>query len=181
MDEQQIFAIERPHANLLKLYLLRVLLTAPAFFVTLPLLLFRYQTLRYRFDEEGVGMSWGVLFRHEINLTYARIQDIHLSSNLFQRWLGLADIQIQTASGSAAAEMTIEGLREYEAIRDFLYARMRGKREPSKAAAAAQGASLTSAEAVALLREIHREMQATRTLLEGQEARSASGEERDHA
>jgi putative membrane protein len=46
-------------------------------------------------------MRWGILFRREISLTYARIQDIQLSSNLVERWLGLAKIQLQTASGSS--------------------------------------------------------------------------------
>lgn len=71
-------------------------------------------------------MRWGVLFRREIHLTSARIQDIHLSSNVVERWLGLARIEIQTASGSAKAEMTIHGVRESEELRDFLYSRMRG-------------------------------------------------------
>ena len=71
-------------------------------------------------------MKVGILFRRETNLTYARIQDIHLRSGLLQRWLGLANVQIQTASGSAGPELVIEGFKEYEAIRDFLYTRMRG-------------------------------------------------------
>jgi uncharacterized membrane protein YdbT with pleckstrin-like domain len=82
--------------------------------------------MRYSFDEQGVHMRWGILFRREVNLTYRRIQDIHLRSGLFQRWLGLADVLVQTAAGSATAEMTIEGMQEFEAIRDFLYTRMRG-------------------------------------------------------
>src|SRR6185369_12043401 len=87
---------------------------------------FRYHTLRYRFDEEGIHMRVGILFRRELNLTYARIQDIHLRSGILQRWLGLANVQIQTASGSSGPELVIEGFKEYEAIRDFLYTRMRG-------------------------------------------------------
>ena len=86
-------------------------------------------------------MRWGILFRREIILNYARIQDIHLSSNIVERWLGLARVQIQTASGSSSAEMTIEGLLEYERIRDFLYSKMRGLKEPSKPAAATMHAS----------------------------------------
>ena len=65
-------------------------------------------------------MRWGILFRREVSLTYRRIQDIHLRSGILQRWLGLADILVQTASGSAGAEMTIEGLQEYEQVREFL-------------------------------------------------------------
>lgn len=121
-----IATIERPHRNLWTLYLLRALLTGPAFPVVAVVLYFRYQTMRYRFDAQGVHMRWGVFFRREVNLTYRRIQDIHLRSGLFQRWLGLADVLVQTAAGSSSAEMTIEGLQEFEAVRDFLYARMRG-------------------------------------------------------
>jgi putative membrane protein len=41
-------------------------------------------------------------------LNYARIQDIHLRSNAMERWLGLARIEIQTASGSSNAGMTLQ-------------------------------------------------------------------------
>ena len=94
-----IASIERPHPKLWTLYLVRALLTGPALVVVLPVLYFRYHTLRYRFDEQGVHMRWGILFRREVNLTYRRIQDIHLRSGLLQRWLGLADVLVQTAAG----------------------------------------------------------------------------------
>ncbi len=94
----------------------------------LPLRYFRYHTLRYFFDEQGVTVRWGLLFRREVSLTYARIQDIHLVSNIVERWLGLGRVQVQTASGQAGAEMTIEGLPDFEAVRDELYRRMRGAR-----------------------------------------------------
>ncbi len=43
--------------------------------------------------------------------------------------MGLATISLQTASGNAGAEMSIEGVLEAEALRDFLYARMRGAKD----------------------------------------------------
>jgi len=119
----------RPHRALLTYYALSSLAWGPVFFVLLLLRYFRYHTLRYQLDDEGITMRWGVLFRREVSLTYARIQDIHLTSNVLERWLGLAKIEVQTASASAKAEMTIEGLREFEAIRDLLYSRMRGASE----------------------------------------------------
>jgi membrane protein YdbS with pleckstrin-like domain len=132
----------RPHPNLLKLYALTSLALGPFFFLLLVPRLFRYHTLRYAFDAEGVSMRWGVLFRKEVSLTYARIQDIHLVSNVIERWLGLGRVQVQTASGSAGAEMTIEGLTQFEAVRDFLYTRMRGARgEPAAADAGFDGAA----------------------------------------
>ncbi len=129
----KILALERPDPALWKLYVIRAICTGPLVVLTLPYLYFRYHTLRYRFDEEGIHMRVGILFRREVNLTYARIQDIHLSSGFIQRWLGLADVQVQTASGSAGAEMMIEGFEEFEAIRDFLYTRMRGYHDPGRA------------------------------------------------
>lgn len=111
-------------------------------------------------------MRVGILFRREVNLTYARIQDIHLTSNFIQRWLGLADTQIQTASGSSGAELVIEGFKEFEAIRDFLYARMRGTRAAAEKPAATPALSAESDDAVALLLNIRDELRRTRELLE---------------
>lgn len=117
-----------PHRNLLGYYLLASLLLGPFFIIAMIPAWFRYRTLRYEVDAEGITMRWGILFRREVSLTYARIQDIQLTSNVVERWLGLARIQLQTASGNSGAEMTLEGLREFDQIRDFLYERMRGVR-----------------------------------------------------
>jgi putative membrane protein len=170
LTPEEIFAIERPDGSLLTYYVLASFVAGPFFpFVLLPLY-FRYHTLRYRFSDEGVSMRWGILFHKEINLTFARIQDIHLTSNFVERWLGLARIQIQTASGSAKAEMTIEGIGEYRALRDFLYARMRGakgmspKVEPRALEAAP--VSCPSSEAAEVLREAVTELRAIRQLLQ---------------
>ena len=121
--------IVRPDRVLLWYYVTLALLTGPLCpFVFLPLL-FKYETLRYRFDAGGLSMSWGLLFRKEVFLTYRRIQDIHLTRNIIQRWMGLATVSIQTASGTSRAEMAIEGILEAEPLRDYLYGKMRGIQE----------------------------------------------------
>jgi len=156
----------------MKYYLLVAAMTLIGFpFVIWPML-FKYNTLRYKFDDEGVSMSWGLLFKREIYLTYRRIQDIHVTRNLFHRWLGLADVAVQTASGSAGAEMTIEGIRDPEGLRDFLYSRMRGVREdapasPAPGVADAAGDSIAEApDALALLHDIRDSLRDVRALLE---------------
>ncbi len=121
-------AITRPDPVLMTYYILISLLSNVAFPVVIIILWCKYHTLQYRFDDKGVSMSWGVLFRREIYLTYRRIQDIHVTRNILHRWLGLANISVQTASGSAGAEMTIEGILQAEDLRDYLYAQMRGAR-----------------------------------------------------
>ena len=109
-------------------------------------------------------MSWGILFRKEVYLTYRRIQDIHVTKNLFHRWLHLAAVSIQTASGSSGAEMTLEGIEDPEKMRDFLYSQMRGDRGEtgeSETEAVAQDDSADD-EALALLREIRDELKGMR-------------------
>jgi putative membrane protein len=174
IDESAIFAIERPAPSLFNYYLLSSFVLGPLFFILLIPLYFRYHTLRYRFDEEGISMRWGILFRREINLTYARIQDIHLRSNFVERWLNLARIEVQTASGSSGAEMTLEGLLEFEAIRDYLYTRMRGTRDPSSTTARGSAAgTVVDTEAMRevahSLREVAAELRAVREILGGRE------------
>ena len=148
----------------MKYYVFSSLLLGPFFFVPLIYLYFRYHTMRYTFDDQGISMRWGILFRREITLTYARIQDIHLTSNIVERWLRLARIQIQTASASAAAEMTLEGLHEFELVRDFLYSRMRGVRGPATAPATV--APSPESDLAAALREVASELRAVREALE---------------
>ena len=126
--------ITRPAPVLLMYY---ILVSVPTCFFALPLLWFRYLTLRYKFDSEGVSMQWGLLFRKEILLTYRRIQDIHLTRNIVQRWFGLATVGIQTASASSGPEMSIEGILEAEPLRDFLYQQMRGARGETESPKAA--------------------------------------------
>lgn len=164
--DREIFAITRPAKELMTYYVLSSCLLGPLFFIPLIYLHFRYRTMRYEFDEEGISMSWGILFRRQITLTYARIQDIHLTSNIVERWLKLARIQIQTASASASAEMTLEGLHEFERVRDFLYTRMRGVRGAAASTTAAPAVANPENDLAAALREVAAELRAVRESLE---------------
>lgn len=168
-DDAAILAIERPHKSLWTYYLLGCIAIPPLFPILVFPAYFRFHTMRYRFTEEGISMRWGILFRREIIVNYARIQDIHLRSNIVERWLGLARILIQTASGSSNAEMTLEGIKEYEAVRDFLYNRMRGVKDhgpKSAASTASQAGGGDNTELALLLREIATELRAVRRELE---------------
>lgn len=144
-------AITRPDDALLTYYILVSAAALIAFpFVFVPLYI-RFKTLRYRFDDEGVSMSWGLLIHKEVYLTYRRIQDIHVTRNIIERWMGLAKVPIQTASGTSGATMQIEGIRNPEPLRDFLYTRMRGAQEEAEEK---DSDSPGSDEALSLLTEI---------------------------
>jgi putative membrane protein len=163
VDEAFIRSIERPHANLMKLYFLQALCALFAFPIVIVPLYFRFHTLRYKFDAEGISAQWGILFKREVYLTYKRIQDIHVSRNLFERWLGIGKVMIQTAAGSSSAELTLEGMEHHAAVRDFLYARMRG--EPASAATQAPSQAGED-EVVRLLTAIQGELEGARRSLE---------------
>jgi putative membrane protein len=172
--DRQIRAISRPDKALWTYYILAALAFPPAFPVLIVYLYFRYHTMRYRFSDDGISMSWGILFRREIIVNYARIQDIHLKTNVVERWLGLARILVQTASGGHGAEMTIEGIKEYEALRDFLYERMRGVKDHRVAAesvpVAAGNPAVATDELAATLHAIAGELRAIRQAVEQQRA-----------
>lgn len=167
-DDAAILTIERPHRRLWTYYLLTSAVIPPLFpFIAIPMW-FRYHTMRYQFTDEGISMSWGVLFRRQVIIQYARIQDIHLRSNVVERWLGLARVLVQTASGNASAEMTLEGLLEYEAVRDFLYARMRGVKDrahPIEPATVASAPSLADDQLALTLHEVANELRLLRETL----------------
>jgi uncharacterized membrane protein YdbT with pleckstrin-like domain len=162
-DEAFIRSIERPHASLMTLYVLQALCALIAFPVVIVPLYFRYHTLRYRFDSDGISASWGILFRREVHLTYERIQDIHVSRNVFERWLGIGKVMIQTASGSSSAELSLEGMEHYDKVRDWLYARMRGVKP---AVADSPARTDEPDEVAALLGAIRDELEGARRSLE---------------
>ena len=170
MDPQtvpdHIAVINRPCPALMKYYILKALATTFAAPVTLVLFYFRFHTMRYRFDAEGIHMAWGILMRHEIMLNYSRIQDIQLRSNVVERYLGLARIEIQTASGSSGSEMILEGITDHAAMRDFLYSRMRGARNQHAVSATAHPADPLAE----ILTEVAGELRAIRQVLERRNA-----------
>lgn len=150
----QLASLKRPVKSLATYYFLGSLWTGPAFPVVWLIRMCKYWTLAYDFDEEGISMKWGVLWRREIHLTYRRIQDIHLTRNVLQRWMQLANVSVQTAGASSAPEMVIEGAPDPEALRDVLYARMRGSGLDPVSSVPSVAPEADASEAVALLIEI---------------------------
>ena len=164
--------ITRPDDSLLRYYAIVSVFALVAFPVVFLVHYVRFRTLRYRFDDEGVWMGWGWLWRQEISLTYRRIQDIHVTKNIIQRWLGLASVQLQTAAGGAAPQMVIEGVLDAEKLRDFLYIKMRGARgEMADHARTNESVQPGSDQVTVLLREIREGIERQNARIEKLETR----------
>jgi putative membrane protein len=139
------------------LFLIAYVIAAFGFYV-------RFRTLRYRFDEDGLTRQTGLLFRHESFLAYARIQDARVTQGVVERLFGLGTVAIQTASGTKGLEESVEGMREFELIRDFLVERMKGGTATTKSA---KPTASVASEELALVNEIRDEMRSLRVAVEG--------------
>lgn len=157
----------RPDDALLNYYVIVSLIGLFLFPIIFLSYYIRFRTLWYSFEDDGVRMGWGLFWKREINLTYRRIQDIHVTRNVVERWMGLAKVSVQTASGSSAAEATFEGILDPEGLRDYLYLRMRGAKGELKDQPDAHDTSDTPDEALLALQDIARSM---RTLVDKHEA-----------
>jgi putative membrane protein len=171
--------IKRPDRSLLTYYIVVSLLTGPGAPLAFIPFWLRYLTLEYKFDDEGVSMCWGVIFRREIYLTYRRLQDIHLTRNVIERWLGLSKISLQTASGNAGAEMTIEGVLEAEPLRDFLYSKMRGSKDRNGAEARVTASGSMQHRQEELIAASSTDARATQTLIEIRDALKSLVDKKD--
>lgn len=158
----RVKAITRPERALLWLYALSALPMLCAWPIAMVPLYFRYHTLWYRFGDDGLAMGVGLLFRREQQLTYARMQDIHVSQNLLERWLGIGTVTVQTAGAGAGGNLTIVGVRDVEAVRDFLYAKLRGVRHESPTELAKSGPDALLVEIRDALRETAKALEARR-------------------
>ena len=62
--------------------------------------LFHYFTLRYRLAAEELIVTTGLLSRKERHIPFARIQSLDLVQGVLHRLIGVAEVRVQTASGS---------------------------------------------------------------------------------
>lgn len=114
----------------------------------------RYATMRYRVAGGELVLRQGLLERSERHIPFDRIQNIDLVQGPLQRLLGVAEVRVETASGSEA-----EGVLRYLALEDVeaLRARVfagRAKGGPSAAEGAPDAAQAAPAPATRLILEL---------------------------
>src|SRR5690606_36780199 len=63
---------------------------------------FRYMTLRWRYDADELVVRQGWIWKNERHVPYARIQNVDLRQNVLHRALKVAEVKIETAGGMEA-------------------------------------------------------------------------------
>ncbi|MCH7793074.1 MAG: PH domain-containing protein [Planctomycetes bacterium] len=82
----------------------------------------RYLSLRYRFDDHELVIRQGVLSRTERHIPFDRIQNIDLVQNVAHRALGVAEVRLQTASGSEPeAVLRVLAMHAVETMRERVF------------------------------------------------------------
>lgn len=80
---------------------------------------FRYMTLRWRYDADELVVRQGWIWKNERHVPYARIQNVDLRQNVLHRALKVAEVKIETAGGmEAEVSLSVVSLASYEELRE---------------------------------------------------------------
>ncbi|MCP3957949.1 MAG: PH domain-containing protein [bacterium] len=71
----------------------------PALALTAASVVLKYISFSYQLEPDEMVIREGILRRNERHIPYSRIQNIDLVQNLFHRWLKVAVVKLETASG----------------------------------------------------------------------------------
>ena len=90
--------------------------------------------MQYTLTEDEIMWQRGVWFKKTGIVPYNRITNVDVSQGPVSRMLGIAFLKVQTAGYSApsgsggAAELRIEGVRQYEELQNVIMEFVRGKK-----------------------------------------------------
>jgi len=119
-----------------------VMFSAGLFVACIPVTYFlqrlNYEMRWYIVTDRSLRIRTGVLWLREMTMTFANIQGIRVNANPIERWLGLANVEVESAGGggphthgatSSGHLAKFEGLDNAELIRDLLVDRLRAYRD----------------------------------------------------
>jgi uncharacterized membrane protein YdbT with pleckstrin-like domain len=127
----------------------------PAIIVTLwvigyPILYLWYKNLSYTVHEDRVSIHKGVLTKTEQNIPFRAITDFALVRTLYDRFLGIGSIKIQTAgkhvSSASQYEGNLAGLTNYGELHADLRERVRKLHPVSETVTTREGSRPADAE-----------------------------------
>jgi uncharacterized membrane protein YdbT with pleckstrin-like domain len=144
---------------------------AGVFLASIPITYFlqrmNYEMRWYIVTDRSLRIRRGVVRLQEMTMTFANIQEIRVTANPIERWLGLANVAVRSAGGGdSTAHGTpasghvakFEGVDNAEAIRDLIVERLRVYRDSGL------GEKTMEAQASPLLSGAREVLQETRAL-----------------
>lgn len=80
-----------------------IVFTLGASLISFLLLRLDYELRWYKVTDRSLRIREGIWTVREMTMTFANIQNIEISQGPVQRWLGISDLQVQTAGGGGGA------------------------------------------------------------------------------
>ncbi len=100
-----------------------------AMWVLVPWLLYIWIiNLSYSIDDERVVIHKGIITKKNVSIPYSAITDFTLSRSLYERWLDIGTLFIQTAGQGAQAgghEGKLEGIVDFDSLHNVLREKMK--------------------------------------------------------
>ena len=94
--------------------------------------------LKYSIEDERVVIHKGIIFKKSVSIPYSAVTDFTLSRSLYERWLEIGTLMIQTAGQSpqgGGQEGKLEGLTEFASLHSTLRKKVsayRGSQQDSR-------------------------------------------------
>ncbi len=137
-----------------------------------------FDTLTYTIEDDLVMGTRGVLWKKRVTVPFRKITNIDVSQGPVQRLFDLGTIHVQTAGTAgpqgATAELRIEGMKQFDELRDEILQLLRGFFQTSATSPAAAAPDARSAAGSvpdhrgADMQAVVEELRAIRALLEKQ-------------
>jgi len=137
--------------------------------VAVPILILWIKNLAYEIGEERITIHKGILTKVKKNIPYRAITDFILHRSLYDRFLGIASIRIQTAGQTQTPtgyEGNMAGLIDWDKLHQELRQRVKSLHPVSGALASTESLPAAIPADSNLLQQILEELKAIRQALE---------------
>ena len=135
--------------------------------IAVPIITLWIKNLAYYIEDDRITIFKGILTKQQQNIPYRAITDFMLHRSLYDRFLGIGAIRIQTAGQSRTPtgyEGQLSGLVDWDNYHQQLRSKLKILHPIAEATAVAESVSLLSAENK--LQQILEELKSIRKLLE---------------
>lgn len=135
--------------------------------IMVPILILWVRNLKYAIEEDKVTICKGILTKVQKNIPYRAITDFMVHRSLFDRFLDIASIRIQTAGQSQTAvgyEGNLAGLKDWADLHGRLRARVKALHPFSDSVGVME--SVPGANTARVLEQILEELKAIRKAVE---------------